>query len=166
MVRMRGSFDMASMLAPAAAPMRAPAFPAAAPAGMAMKEAGDVLFVPSAQAPSVFLVGLHQQLDGAVDPKFLPSTVLELGMLGLSQEVFIALRDMMDKFGADEGQVVIAFLFALSDGPMKTELVPSIKRLILLGRKKLQPDAALLSAVQSAVAGANRHEWNWPIVTA
>ena len=168
MSRGRAAFDMAAMPAAvaAAAPMRRFEPLAEASAAKPMKEMSDVLFSPTIQAPSAFLVGLHRQLDGAIDAKFLPGTVLELGILGLSQEVYAALQDMMDRFGADEEQVVIAFLFALSDGPMKTELVPSIKRLILLGKKKRQPDAALLSALQAAVAGADRHQWNWPAVTA
>ena len=144
------------------APMFASA--AAAPMRSAMlEEMASAFDRAPEQAPSYFLDHLHKELGSALDAKKLPATLLKLEELGVPQEVCASLREIMDRSGAQEQQVVIAFLFALSTGALQTYLEAALKRLILLGKKRSLPDEATLSTIRTALAGANEREWNWPL---
>jgi Ca-activated chloride channel family protein len=159
--RSAASFDMAFMSAPAvcAAPMMV------AGAAMAKEPSNTVSHAPE-QAPSAFISNLHKELDGVFDAKQLPTTFSQLEAMGLPQDIVVALQEIMDKFGDNEAQVVIAFLFALSNGAMKTDMVPVIKRLILLGKKKRLPSDALVSSIESVMTAVKQNDWNWPLTVA
>ncbi|HEX8954725.1 MAG TPA: VIT and VWA domain-containing protein, partial [Burkholderiaceae bacterium] len=123
--RLGSNADLAAAVADMAAVSAAPMMAAGGlmERGISKDLAREIFHAPE-EAPSFFLGRLHKELGAALDVKTLPTTLGQLEALGLPRDIVVTLREMMGKFGADEAQVVIAFLFALSEGRMKTVLVP------------------------------------------
>ena len=93
-------------------------------------------------------------------PTTLPNKISELEQWGLDSLVAVSLGQWVIE-GHAELEVVMAFLYALSQSAAGACFGRAFKRVILKGWKQVVPGQALDQAMKSALKDVTADAWNW-----
>jgi hypothetical protein len=101
---------------------------------------------------------MENELSGR--PTTLPDNISELEQSGLDSAVAARLRQWVSE-GHAEVQVVMAFLYALSQSAAGECFGRAFKRVILKGWKQVAPGQALDQTMKAALKDITADAWNW-----
>jgi hypothetical protein len=115
---------------------------------------------PSGQygTPVAFIQAMENELSARTST--LPDKISELAQWGLDSAIAASLIECV-KEGHAEVQVVMAFLYALTQSANSELFGRAFKRVILKGWKQVVPGEALDRDMKAALVGVTSEEWNW-----
>jgi Ca-activated chloride channel family protein len=120
----------------------------------------EVTRVVSAKTPLRFIDTLNSTLLGLVNVEALPSTLDELLNSGLPSEIADDLQSQVTST-SPEKSVVLAFLHALSAGPLASHFERGVLRLIVSLWKRQPSDALLYRWCAESLSCIELDTWNW-----
>lgn len=111
-------------------------------------------------SPIVFIESLNTSLAGLVDVDVLPSTFNDLQDYGLPSDIADALRAVVASAWTEEC-IALAFLYALSEGPLASHFERGLKRLIVSFWKRQPSDPLLYRWCSGSLSHVEPEAWNW-----
>ena len=126
----------------------------------------DLLFcrkVISTSKPSDFIKKLNAKHAGITDIGKLPTTIIEIVKAGLNEEIEAWLLSLSSS-GIDEKDVVIAFLYAISQSSVGEQLDRSLNRVILKAYKQSNQNENLDDDLKHCLSKISDKVWNWQAV--
>jgi hypothetical protein len=116
--------------------------------------------VIATSSPADFIKRLNAKQAGITDPSKLLQTISELVKFGLDHEIENWLLSLISS-GLDQADVVIAFLYALSQTPVGDQLDRSLNRVILKAYKQSNQNQLLDDDLMKGFLMISDKVWNW-----
>jgi Ca-activated chloride channel family protein len=120
--------------------------------------------VRSSTKPSVFIKILNAKYAGITETVKLLQTIADLVKAGLDNEIEAWLMSLVSS-GLEQEDLVIAFLYALSQSSVGDQLDRSLNRVILKAYKQSIKNTNLDEDLKHGLSKISNKEWDWQAVT-